>query len=342
MITNFKKRCAKISRFTFEYHKYIENLDYEWKAVQQMVSPFSCEVSHEYGLKGESEVQINLPIQYTYLCTFVTAQGWTPISYCKVNNGRCHFSALGDSVAYIIMGYLNGKPIALGNPFMLEGKHKTSFVPDKSSLKQIKIMRKYPLTGKWMNEWFPMIGGRFEGSNNPDFINAELLCSIENMPVFRNIVKVNCRKEFRYVRYVSPKECQTPIAEIEFIGIKGKMKVSPWKNTTGGVERSLDNDTFTRPDIERGYSFGYDLGISQKICSIIYFPRNDDNFVLPGRDYELFYYDNDWISLGKCKSDDYEVVYDSVPDNSLLYLKDHTTGVEERPFTYEDGKQIWW
>ena len=32
----------------------------------------------------------------------------------------------------------------------------------------------------------------------------------------------------------------------------------------------------------------------------------------------------------------------NVPDHALLYLKDYTRGAEERPFTYVDGKQIWW
>jgi len=32
----------------------------------------------------------------------------------------------------------------------------------------------------------------------------------------------------------------------------------------------------------------------------------------------------------------------NVPDHALLYLKDYTRGAEECPFTYVDGKQIWW
>lgn len=342
LFTDFKKRCAKIRRFTFQHYEYTEKLDYEWEAVEQMTSPFYCDVSHEYNMKGEVEVQTNLPIKYAYICQFVTAQDWTPISFCKVDNGICHFSALADSVVYITMGYVNGKPVALEDPFIIVKNQKISFIPDKSNLKQIKVMRKYPLTGKWMNEWFPMIGGRFEGSDDPDFINKELLCSIESMPVFRNIMKVNNPKAVRYVRYVSPETCQTPIAEIEFVGMSEKLTASPGKSSVGGIERSIDNDTFSRPDIEKGYTFGYDLVTPQKITSITFFPRNDDNFVLPGHEYELFYYNNNWISLGKYISNGYELTYKSVPDNALLFLKDHTKGIEERPFTYKNGKQIWW
>ena len=34
--------------------------------------------------------------------------------------------------------------------------------------------------------------------------------------------------------------------------------------------------------------------------------------------------------------------YDNVPDNALLLLRNLTKGKEERIFTYEDGKQVWW
>ncbi len=30
------------------------------------------------------------------------------------------------------------------------------------------------------------------------------------------------------------------------------------------------------------------------------------------------------------------------PKGALLWLKNHTQGKEERIFTYEDGKQVWW
>lgn len=31
-----------------------------------------------------------------------------------------------------------------------------------------------------------------------------------------------------------------------------------------------------------------------------------------------------------------------LPKGALLWLKNHTQGKEERIFTYEDGKQVWW
>ena len=84
------------------------------------------------------------------------------------------------------------------------------------------------------------------------------------------------------------------------------------------------------------------LGEATVLDSIVFFPWNDDNFVLPGHTYELFYYDGGWVSLGKQDSEDWQLVYEDVPTHALLYLRDHTAGKEERPFTYEQGRQVWW
>ena len=123
---------------------------------------------------------------------------------------------------------------------------------------------------------------------------------------------------------------------------EGKLKPVPGKSSVAHVELSLNGNTLTRPDIDPGYSLGYDLGEATVLDSIVFFPWNDDNFVLPGHTYELFYYDGGWVSLGKQDSEDWQLVYEDVPTHALLYLRDHTAGKEERPFTYEQGRQVWW
>ena len=68
-------------------------------------------------------------------------------------------------------------------------------------------------------------------------------------------------------------------------------------------------------------------------------------FFRPGKSYELFYWDKDWISLGSKKAGDdaHEMVFESVPQNALLLLlPDYSTG-KERPFIItNDGKRYWW
>lgn len=67
----------------------------------------------------------------------------------------------------------------------------------------------------------------------------------------------------------------------------------------------------------------------------------DDNDVIIGQEYELLYWDGKWVSLGRKTAEDYSLDYD-VPKNALLWLRNHTKGVEERIFTIDNGTQVWW
>ena len=48
--------------------------------------------------------------------------------------------------------------------------------------------------------------------------------------------------------------------------------------------------------------------------------RNDDNNIRIGDTYELFYWDMDWVSLGKQIADDFNLTFHHVPQNALLLL----------------------
>ena len=87
---------------------------------------------------------------------------------------------------------------------------------------------------------------------------------------------------------------------------------------------------------------GMDFGQPIKIHTIGFAPRNDDNAINDKDLYELFYWDNTWKSLGKKRTKTDTLIYNNVPSGALLWLQNLTKGKEERPFTYEDSKQIWW
>ena len=68
----------------------------------------------------------------------------------------------------------------------------------------------------------------------------------------------------------------------------------------------------------------------------------DSNEICVDNEYELFYWNMKWISLGRKFAVDNKLHYDDVPKGALLWLKNHTQGKEERIFTYKDRKQVWW
>jgi hypothetical protein len=74
----------------------------------------------------------------------------------------------------------------------------------------------------------------------------------------------------------------------------------------------------------------------------VFTPRNRDNFIRLDDEYELFYCDKgEWKSAGKTYPQSDSLLYE-VPDGSLLYLKNHTRGMDERIFEYQNGKQRFW
>lgn len=85
----------------------------------------------------------------------------------------------------------------------------------------------------------------------------------------------------------------------------------------------------------------YDLGKETSISRIDFSPRNDDNFIWPGDEYELFYHDgtNGWKSLGR-QTATTRVLKCRVPHNALLWLRNLTKGHEEQVFIIRNNKQV--
>ena len=72
-------------------------------------------------------------------------------------------------------------------------------------------------------------------------------------------------------------------------------------------------------------------------------PRTDDNLIHAGDTYELKYWDGiKWASLGCQVACERYLLFDNVPANALLWLSNLTRGYDERIFTYENDRQVWW
>jgi hypothetical protein len=87
---------------------------------------------------------------------------------------------------------------------------------------------------------------------------------------------------------------------------------------------------------------GMDFECPIEVEKILYIPRADGNSIVYGNEYELLYWDNEWISLGRRIADNNFLKYNNGPENALFLLRNHTSGKEERIFTYENDKQVWW
>jgi hypothetical protein len=201
-----------------------------------------------------------------------------------------------------------------------------------------------------------MLGGVFEGSNDAGFIRKDTLFVINKIPdrLLTQVKSKISHKKYRYVRYYGPEGSHCNISEAVFyetgqdtVPLQGKIigtsgSFNP--NDLHEYTNVFDGKTGTSFDYKEpsGGWAGLDLGQSKTIEKIIYSPRNRDNYIRPGDTFELFYMDKEWKSSGIIKSKSDSLLYKNVPVNALLYLKNHSRGEQERIFTYENGKQIWW
>ena len=368
--TNERKcydKLAKVYRRTFE----IQQNSLALLNIKEDIPPFFNDtyfkdVSEFYFTPFNVKVKFTIPPpkkkKIAYIMVFDNTK-WQPIHWAKIKGRKATFANMAAGCMYIVMYYHANQFFPASNPFYINDSGNIEYI--KANQKEpitISLFRKYPDV-RMRTFCKEMIGGCFQASNNEKirdndkhFKDMDVLYAIEKVPEVKWYdIKVNNPKKYRYVRYWSGFGGWGNMAEIEFYTsnegqpekLSGKIIGTEPNYITDGTTRSLafDGDplTYFVEYDSNGAWVGLDLGTPQLIDSIRFLPRNDDNNIRIGDEYELMYWDKGkWISLGKQKAKDYVLHYMNVPENALYLLHDNTRGAEERIFTYENGKQVWW
>lgn len=342
---DFKKRAASVWRSEYVYH--VDDFDDKLaddETRQLFLYPYHHDVSTLYGIDHTVKLKAKTPDEHCYLCTFATGDDWKPVNYARRNWSGYVFEVVADSVVYLPMSFNEEKKLVpAGNPFFVTRNGLKNIIPNKKKTIQMTLTRKYPFACNIVTTWVETIGAHFEGSNRPDFKDADTLYLITHTPLYRNTVNISSPKKYRYLRYVSPPQHRGPVTEIMYFSNGKLLQGMPF--ATGGINpgKCFDGNTSSFMDkLEIGYTIGLDLGRRVKVDSLEFFLKNDGNYIADGDDYELFYYDNSWISLGIQKGKDHSLTYGKVPSGALLLLRNNSRGREERIFTYEQWRQVWW
>lgn len=64
--------------------------------------------------------------------------------------------------------------------------------------------------------------------------------------------------------------------------------------------------------------------------------------LVSGKEYELFYWNDAWQSVGKMTAEQNRLAFADVPSGCLYWLVETGSNKEERIFTLENGSQVWW
>ena len=289
--------------------------------------------------------------RYAYLAVFDNAK-WIPICFSEIKDSKqIAFDKIEKGAVYLPVYYINGRVRPFNYPALLNEKGELEFLnPDNTSKRSISLKRKYPLTRKAFTTALRLKHSMFQAAHKEDFSDAVTVHTFKEYSVSGSI-NVSDTTKYRYWRYICPKPYRCNIAELMFLDKENKKLTG---TIIGSEERSknphysrsaafdLDPLTFFASKTLRDGWVGLDLGKPESVGRIGYMTRNDDNNVRIGDTYELFYWDMDWVSLGKQIADDFSLTFHHVPQNALLLLRDLTKGTDERIFLYEDAKRIWY
>jgi hypothetical protein len=289
--------------------------------------------------------------KYAYACVFNNVN-WVPVSWGKIIKNEVVFTNLScDSIVYLPAYYSKGKMVPANFPFIFsQGGKKNYLIADQGHKQDMIFCRKYPYPSYVGN----MKDGKFQASNYADFRYPTDLYNIpkNDSSLTWQEISFNLDKAFRYYRYLGRKGGNGSIAELEFYFNSNKVHgrlISGNKQAFAPVyplENVIDGDILTFfKSVEAGRAWiGIDCGKQVKVNKIKYIPRNDDNNIIKDQTYELVYWEKgQWISAGvQVAMEDNRLIYRNIPSNALYLLHNLTKGKEERIFTYENGKQVWW
>jgi len=350
------KRMFKMWRNTYATHLRKDVRQKDPNLPSELVDPNKIDVSRFYGM--DKAWTIYTKDRYNgnvYICNFGTGTGWLPFDVVAQKGRKIQFKSLNHGICYL-PAYIHEDEIApITNPVIIRKDGTFRHLDPSSDTEPVVLRRKYLLICPFIVEWAHGIGSTFEGSDQSNFRNKETYYTISDVPLGAQNLNISPSKTHRYVRFRSSSR-RFRMAEMSFYGIDFNGNQVELKGTviSDSIPREFGLNVFDKDyatDIQpvRGlinktsYWIGYDLGANNKIkvSRINFRTYSDANFIEEGDLYELFYFDMGWKSLGRRVATTDTLMY-HVPKNSVLWLRDLTKGREERIFTYENGKQVWW
>lgn len=345
----------KVFRYRYRLNEAIINdLKFEQHLPSLFVNPIYIDVTDEY--YTTTDVIREVPDEYNnrsiaYICVFDN-RDWVPVYYGKIKNGKVNFKSMGRGIVYMAGTYDKDHIVPFGNPFLItqEGKIK-EIKSNKRKRITMELHRKYPFMGA--KDFFNsrMDGGQFQGANESGFSDCVTLYTHKGI-TNGNWYKIPIKNDtpFQYLRYVGGRGSFCNINELEFYDnenqkIEGKI-IGTQGESWCPKENVFDGDILTgfgglSPD---GNWVGLKLQNPTPVSEIRYIGRNDGNGIEKGDTYELYCWNEKgyWELITRKTATDNILYFHNIQSNGLFVLRDITKGVEERIFTYEKGRQVWW
>lgn len=320
---------------------------------QNLFHSLSIDVTNDY-LSTTSNLIPNLfkaPNTQPVICVFDYNNEWAAVDTGNYENNNFKFNNLGANVLYMAASQEDSGIIPINYPFFIDKtKNIQFFKPSETEKNSVVLTRKCRLSSprnrnKVLKMMSSMNGTLFQGANEVDFSDAETLYQVTNFNSNQlKKIEIKSNKKFKYVRFFSNGK-ETSLATLAFYNDKGE------KLKGKAIHKNINNFTLNWSALDKDpltYSYGknFSLGLSLETpttISLIEFQiQNDMNHIRPNNEYELFYWDKYWKTLGIQVAKDTLLKYPKVPKNGLFWLRNNTGGREEQVFTIDQNKKQHW
>lgn len=370
------KFAGKVYQKTFGAMK---NTPYFLKSPNESIPPFFDiatikDVTERYHICTTLTLPFykNTPNNIAYLSFFNTEKELTPVAWGEINKNKHTVTFYQVPINTVFFpSYLSEegieyfyKPLLLYKDSISGKIIQKDIECSKSHKINIHLLRKYPYKNTLAEYRKNLQGACLLGSDSWNGLYDTLLI-IKNIPEpYWQEYQLNKIGKYRYYRFTNLRNLPMDIAEIEFLGRKDTkhtfISPTPLPIFSKSVLR-VETDEFQKAigtPIKTGplYANFFDgnpetfarwkrLGIDFKspicITQIRLLPRTAINIIEPNCNYKLLYFkDNQWIEYQNITSEYNYLDIDSIPANTIYWLRNLDKGKEELPFFYKNGKQI--
>lgn len=337
--------------------------------------PTIKDVTDRYHSCTELALSINTPTNnnIAYLAFFNTSGEFIPVGWGKINKrkGVALFQKVPINILFFPC-YIedDGNITPFHNPVILQQDSISKVIVcnetkcDTSQKLSMHLLRKYPCKRHLRSYRENFINTCLLGSDNWNGPYDTLLI-IKSVP--EPYLQEYCFENHKKYRFYRLQGNGRPldIAELEFLNENVTMHTSslptPLPIFTIEEKNKKNNHKFKKiegtpkengsqymnlfdgkPDTYTRWGFfGMEFNPSVQLSSIRLLPRNSMNTIEPDNHYQLLYYNNhQWMEFKNICPEYHFLDIDSIPSNTIYWLRNLDKGKEELPFFYKDGKQI--
>lgn len=367
------KHAGKIYRATYEANK---NTPYFLKSDNETIpeifdNPCIADVTDNYHQCYDIELPVPDEVgknKLAYLA-FFNIYGLNPVAWGKISGQSAKFEKVPLNMVFfpVYISSNDGKPVQFNKPFVIKKTSSDETAIDFitcnfDSLISMHLLRKFPHKPHLV-KYRENLNGALILASNHEKGRYDTLYHIPATPkpYWQRYTFANNNK-YRYYKIATADGSPVEIAEYEWlcdrktingeapnplpilkhpeeIHIEKFVKISGQPMRSGPLRmNATDEDLNTYAE-----SPWVGTCFNQPVCitGLQLYPRNARNGIEHGNEYALMYFhDGKWVEHCRIKATYEFLDIDNVPGSTIYLLRNLTSGKEELPFFYHEGKQI--